>query len=96
VEAVVTDALKAFWEDVLYHPADKPKRGQGGIVVSSFFPNVFGLNGRTNESQSTVQLPMTANFRGKAHFPLEKLLILICYQDEPKCAMNRSWHDHEE
>ena len=44
------------------------------IVVSSFFPNVFGLNGRTNESQSTVQLPMTANFRGKAHFPLEKLL----------------------
>jgi hypothetical protein len=25
-----------------------------------------------------------------------KHLILICYQDEPKCAMNRSWHDHEE
>jgi hypothetical protein len=26
----------------------------------------------------------------------DELLILICYQDEPKCAMNRSWHDHEE
>ena len=32
MEAVVTDALKAFWEDVLYHPADKPKRGQGGVL----------------------------------------------------------------
>ncbi len=31
MEAVIADALKAFWENVLNHPADEAENGKGEV-----------------------------------------------------------------